>query len=81
MVRCIECRFWKKPSNPHQRPQDPYAGYGDCTLSASRNGLPVHPNTLAFAEDLRSYADLFTSPDYGCIQGQTHQDITEATRP
>ena len=82
MTPCKDCRFWQHPKDNYTRPPDEYSSYGRCTLGDSADGYPDQPETLAFAADMESYqAVLFTSPDFGCVQGQNRADLLEHITP
>lgn len=61
--RCRTCKWWDVEGGDRRK-----AEWGDCKLTVSDNGRPVH-ETKAYAADAESYyAELVTHRDFGCTQ-------------
>jgi hypothetical protein len=61
---CINCKWHHKLSST----------YKVCELTKCENGVAIHPETLAVAQDYESYAaSLEVKDNFGCIQFEAKQ--------
>lgn len=64
--KCRDCAHWGGYGSVGE---EPYPGWEACALAESASGAKLLAHSLMVAADAESYAaDLFTSPDFGCVQ-------------
>jgi hypothetical protein len=63
---CQNCRHWSNPSDRK---------FGFCELSRMSNGVPVHKESLCYADDCEEFgAILLTLPTFSCNQHQPREE-------
>ena len=90
MVLCKDCKWWEAPSLEvieQMKMEPPIVGrvcywvrfWGACELTKAGyfENSEKHPESLAFSYDGDDQGSLTTSPDFGCVQGETGEELHE----